>query len=39
MKDQINDIRLIEKFLEGRMTTEEKKDFENKLLKTKCSTI
>src|SRR5258706_6334650 len=33
MKDQINDIRLIEKFLEGRMTTEEKKDCENKLAK------
>src|SRR5258707_13738088 len=31
MKDQINDIRLIEKFLDGRMTTEERKDFENKL--------
>src|SRR5258706_4991533 len=31
MSDPINDIQLIEKFLEGKMTAEEKKEFEKKL--------
>jgi pentatricopeptide repeat protein len=31
MKDSINDIQRIEKFLEGKMSEEEKKEFENKL--------
>lgn len=31
MKEPINDIQLIEKFLEGRMNEAEKKEFENKL--------
>ena len=31
MKNPINDIQLIEKFLEGKMTSEEKKEFEKKL--------
>jgi len=31
MQDPINDIQRIEKFLEGRMGVEEKKEFERKL--------
>ena len=31
MKEPINDIQLIEKFLEGKMSDKEKKEFENKL--------
>ena len=31
MKEPINDIQLIEKFLEGKMSDDEKKEFENKL--------
>src|SRR6185369_9266575 len=31
MKEPINDIQLIEKFLEGRMSDDEKREFENKL--------